>query len=308
MTKFSVIIPLYNCEPFISELTERIRKNLSEISDNFEIIYVNDSSPGDDWNLVEGESKKDERIKGINLSRNFGQHYAISAGLQHAKGEWVYVMDGDLQDLPEEMVKLYNNTEGDYKIVLAQRKIRKDNLLKRASSRLFYRLFSYLTDIRLDSSVANFGIYHEKVIEYFLKMQDQVRYFPTMIQWVGFKKKYVPVEHGERAEGRSSYSYRSLFKLAFNNIIAFSSKPLRLTITLGMVISLTSFITGVYYLINYLLGNITQMGFTSLILSIWFLGGIVIMILGMLGVYIGKIFDKVKNRPMYIIENTINIE
>jgi dolichol-phosphate mannosyltransferase len=206
------------------------------------------------------------------------------------------------------MVKLYNNTEGDYKIVLAQRKIRKDNLLKRASSRLFYRLFSYLTDIRLDSSVANFGIYHEKVIEYFLKMQDQVRYFPTMIQWVGFKKKYVPVEHGERAEGRSSYSYRSLFKLAFNNIIAFSSKPLRLTITLGMVISLTSFITGVYYLINYLLGNITQMGFTSLILSIWFLGGIVIMILGMLGVYIGKIFDKVKNRPMYIIENTINIE
>ena len=156
--------------------------------------------------------------------------------------------------------------------------------------------------------MANFGIYHEKVIEYFLKMQDQVRYFPTMIQWVGFKKKYVPVEHGERAEGRSSYSYRSLFKLAFNNIIAFSSKPLRLTITLGMVISLTSFITGVYYLINYLLGNITQMGFTSLILSIWFLGGIVIMILGMLGVYIGKIFDKVKNRPMYIIENTINIE
>jgi dolichol-phosphate mannosyltransferase len=287
-------------------LAERLEKSLPEISEDYEIIFVNDGSPENDWEQVQKLAGSNPKIKGINLSRNFGQHYAITAGLDHTIGEWVVVMDGDLQDQPEEIKKLYDKAKEGFDIVMGQRGRRKDGFLKRLFSRLFYRTFGYLTNTRQDASIANFGVYNRKAINAVLSMKDSIRYFPTLIQWVGFKRTAIEIEHDKRFAGKSAYNISRLFRLAFNNIIAFSDKPLRITIRVGFFISLLSFIFGIVYLVRYLLGDITVLGFTSLIISIWFLSGIIISTLGLLGIYIGKVFDKVKDRPVFIVDEKIN--
>lgn len=303
----SVVSPVYKGEKMVSELVARVKNSITPISENFEIILVNDASPDNSWAKISEECQKDSRIKGINLSRNFGQHYAITAGLNYVSGEWIVVMDCDLQDCPEEIPNLYNKALENFDIVLAQRTERKDGFLKKLSSTLFYATFSYLTNTRQDKTVANFGIYHAKVIDALLSMNDMVRYFPTMIQWVGFKKYYLPVTHLERAEGSSSYNIHTLLKLAYNNILAFSVKPLQLTVKLGFTISILCVCIALFYLCRYLLGNISISGFTTIILSLWFIAGVIISLLGIIGLYIGKIFDQVKGRPTYIVKERINL-
>ncbi|HMB63279.1 MAG TPA: glycosyltransferase family 2 protein, partial [Eudoraea sp.] len=246
-------------------------------------------------------------VKGIRLSRNFGQHYAITAGLEKAKGEWIVVMDCDLQDRPEEIPALFEKAQEGYDIVYARRLVRKDGLLKKMASKIFYRLFGYLTDSKQDPSIANFGIYHREVIRSILKMKDHVRYFPTMVQWVGFRSAKLNVDHSRREDGKSSYTWRKLLTLALDNVIAFSDKPLKLTIRLGFVISMISLCIGVFYLYRYLAGEIIVLGFTSLVISIWFLSGLIIFILGILGIYLGKTFDRVKDRPTFIIHEKLNL-
>ncbi len=303
----SIISPVYQAENIVKELVMQLHENLSKIVDNYEIILVNDASQDKSWQKIEEECIKDKRVKGINLSRNFGQHYAITAGLNHAKGKWIVVMDCDLQDKPDEIPNLYNKALEGWDSVFAQRLNRNDSFSKKAFSKLFYSFFSYLTDTRQDPTVSNFGIYHRKVIDAILLMHDQIRFFPTMVQWVGFRKYYLPVKHSERYEGKTSYSFKGLFKLAINNIIAFSDKPLRLTIKIGFLMASFSFLVGITYFVLYLVGTIKVLGFTSLILSIWFLAGFVISILGMVGLYIGKVFEKVKNRPLFIIQDSHNL-
>ena len=308
MIYISVVIPLYKCSAAISELVQRLEIAILEITRDYEIIFVNDGSPENDWEIVTQFAKENPKIKGINLSRNFGQHYAISAGLEHASGKWIVLMDGDLQDQPEEIKKLYDKAMEGFDIVFGKRFHRKDPFVKRLFSKLFYRIFSYLTNTRLDASIANFGIYNSKAISAVLAMKDNIRYFPTLIQWVGYQKTSIEVEHSKRDQGGSAYSLSKLFRLAFNNIIAFSDKPLRITIRVGFLISLLSFFSGVIYFFLYLLGDITVSGFTSLIISIWFLSGVIILILGLLGIYIGKVFDKVKDRPTFIINQKLNLD
>lgn len=303
----SVVSPVYRADKIVQELVKQVKENLLTITEDFEIILVNDASPDNSWVAIETECKKDKRVKGINLSRNFGQHYAITAGLSYAKGEWVVVMDCDLQDRPDEIPNLYKKAMEGWDIVFAQRKERKDGFLKKKLSKLFYYLFSYLTETKQDASVANFGIYNKKVIVAILSMKDQIRFFPTMVQWVGFRKYYLPVKHSERFEGKSSYNFKGLFKLALNSILAFSDKPLRLTVKLGFGITLISLLVMLVYFIMYLTGSIKVLGFTSLIISFWFLSGIIIFILGFVGLYIGKIFEKVKDRPNFIVQEEINI-
>ena len=266
------------------------------------------ASPENDWEIVTRLAAADKRIKGINLSRNFGQHYAITAGLDAAKGEWVVVMDGDLQDVPEEIVKLYEKAQEGYDAVQARRFERKDSLIKKTGSKLYYKVFSYLTDTEQDATVGNFGIYHKKVIESINSLGDSIRYFPTLVQFVGFQRTKINVAHAPRNNGKSSYSLKSLLALSFNNIIAFSDKPLRLTLKFGVLIVVLSFIYALYILIKYLTGGISVSGFTTMAISIWFLSGVIIMLLGMLGLYLGKTFDKVKDRPTFIISSKINVD
>ena len=186
--------------------------------------------------------------------------------------------------------------------------VRHDSFIKIFSSHVFYKVFSYLTDTKQDETIGNFGIYNKKVIEAVLSMKDHLRYFPTMAQWVGFNKSKIIVEHLLREKGRSSYSMTKLMKLVLENIIAFSDKPLRIVVRMGFTITLITSILGFYYLYRYLNHTISQPGYTSIVLSIWFLSGIIICILGIIGIYIGKTFEKVKERPLFLIKDTVNLE
>ncbi len=303
----SIVSPVYRGEKMTEELVRRISKSVSPITEHYEIILVNDASPDDSWNVIRAECEKDSRVKGINLSRNFGQHYAISAGLKYSVGDWVVVMDCDLQDRPEEIPNLYNKALEGYDSVFAQRANRSDSWLKRMSSKCFYGLFSYLMGTKQDASVANFGIYNRKVVDAILAMGDKVRYFPTQVQWVGFRKFYLPVEHDPRLEGKSSYSLRKLFRLAFDTIISFSDKPLRIMVNVGGIITLMAMVIGIVYLVQYLRGAIAVMGYASLIISLWFIGGVLIFLIGVVGIYLGKTFEQAKNRQIFIVDKTINV-
>lgn len=304
----SVVSPVYLGEKLVPELVQRIKASLERIAETYEIILVEDGSPDNSWAAVQKACENDTSVKGIQLSRNFGQHYAITAGLEQAKGDWIVVMDCDLQDQPEEISKLLEKTKEGFDIVFAQRENRQDNFLKILSSKVFYSLFGYLTGTKQDSSIANFGMYHKNAIKAVLSMKDYTRYFPTMIQWVGFNSAKVNVQHASRSEGNSSYSWRKLTKLAVNNIIAFSDKPLRLTIRLGFTISLLSFVIGLIYIYLYATGRIQVMGYTSIIVAITFSSGLIISTLGLIGLYLGKAFDQTKQRPTYIVGKTLNID
>ena len=306
--KISVVSPVYRGEKMVSELVLRNVDALSGMGVDYEIILVNDASPDNSWQAIEAECKKNPKVKGLNLSRNFGQHYAITAGLSYAQGEWIVVMDCDLQDRPEEIPNLYTKAQEGYDSVLAQRVQRSHGWFKKLGSRCFYKVFSYLTETKQDASVANFGIYNRKVIDAVLSMGDAMRYFPTQIQWVGFKRAYLPIQHDERAEGKSTYNLSRLFRLAFDTIISFSDKPMRLMVKMGLFVTLASFIVGIVFLVRYCLGEIEVLGFTSLIISLWLLGGIIISLIGVVGIYLGKLFEKAKDRPIFIVDKTLNVE
>jgi len=301
----SIVSPVYRAEKILPILVSEINLVMERIGEDYEIILVDDRSPDNSWEVMKVLSSQNSKIKSIRLSRNFGQHSAIFAGLTRAKGDWVVVMDCDMQDQTKEIAKLYKKALEGYDIVLGQRENRKDKFLKKLTSRLFYKVFNYLSGANFDNNVANFGIYHQKTIKSILDMKDYVKFFSLFINWIGFKSVSIPIEHGEREEGKSTYSVGRLFKQAFNVIISFSDKPLRLFINFGLSISVLSFIVGIYYLYLALTGKIAQPGFSSLILSIWFLSGIIISGIGIVGVYLGKTFDQAKGRPTFIIDEEV---
>jgi dolichol-phosphate mannosyltransferase len=304
--RISVVSPVYQAEQIVSELVNQIIKNVELLTEDFEIILVEDGSRDCSWEAVALACTQDRRVKGIKLSRNFGQHYAITAGLVAAKGEWIVVMDCDLQDRPDQIQALYRKALQGYDTVCAQRTIRTDGRLKRMYSKAFYKLFSYLTETEQDSSIGNFGIYNQKVIRAILSMNDATRYFPAMVQWVGFKKTKIQVRHSSRFAGQTTYSVRKLMTLALNTIISFSDKPLRLVVLSGIAISAISFAIGIGYLIGKMLGLITVAGYTSIIVSIWMTAGIIIVVLGIVGLYVGKSFEKAKMRPAFLVDELLN--
>ena len=286
----------------MAELVQRLVSALELISSNFEIILVDDRSPDSSWTRIQEQAARDPRVRGLRLSRNFGQHRAITAGLDLCRGEWVVVMDCDLQDRPEEILALFAHAQSGYDLVLAQRIDRQDSWSRKLLSRLYYRLLSYLTETPQDPAVANFGIYHNKVITAVLSMRESIRYFPTMVRWVGFRTGYLAVTHDERPSGRSSYGLGKRVQLGLDVLLANSDKPLRLTVKLGLLLSGGAFLFVPITLIRYWTGQIYQPGYTSLIISIWFFSGLLLSVLGMVGLYIGKTFEQVKNRPLYVVD------
>ncbi len=304
----SVVSPVYKADYLVKELVERVVKHVSEITDNFEIVLVCDGSPDNSWNAIKQCCATERRVKGVNLSRNFGQEYAIMAGLREARGEWIVVMDCDLQDDPKEIPNLYAKAQEGFDVVFGQRIQRKDSLMKRFQSYLFYAVFDYLTDTKQSESIGNYGIFHSKVIKSMLEMNDSVRCFTTMIHWVGFKRTTIPIVHEKRSQGESSYSWAKLFHLSQNIILSFSNKPLLLMVRFGFFVSIVSFLIGIYYFVQYITGITDVSGFTSTIISLWMIAGLLIMFMGILGLYLSKIFDNTKQRPHYIIEEKVNFE
>jgi dolichol-phosphate mannosyltransferase len=298
----SVVSPVYSAENIIEKLVYEIMEIVYQLDVNYEIILVDDRSSDNSWEVMKQLSTKFPEVKSIRLSRNFGQHPAIMAGLSIAKGEWIVVMDCDLQDQPKEISKLYNKALEGYDIVLASRKLRQDGFFKKLFSKLFYKVFNYLSGIDVNSEVANFGIYHRKVITSILQIEDYIKFFPLFIKWVGYRATTVSVEHRERESGSSSYNFVKLFSLAFNAIISFSDKPLKIFTFLGFLISFVSVLFGFYFFVEALSGEIKEPGFSSLIISIWLLSGIIISTVGIVGLYLGKTFNQTKNRPVFIID------
>ena len=302
----SVVSPVYKAPTILPELVERLRIALSKITDSFEIILVDDGCPLNSWEIIAELSNKHSFVRGIKFSRNFGQHYAITAGLDQAQGKWIVVMDCDLQDQPEEIQKLYDKAIVGNDCVLAARENRQDSFIKKIFSNAFYRILSELTGAKYDHRVANFGIYSEKVIQSINQFREPIRYFPGLVQYVGFKSETINIEHASRLEGKSSYNFKRLTNLALDIILAYSDKPLRTIIKLGLLISLLSFFYVGFSIWQWYTDQILVPGYTSLIASVWLLSGILISTLGIIGLYLGKTFEAVKARPIYIISNTLN--
>ena len=302
----SIVSPRYKGEKMLEELVSRIEKSVSPITDDYEIILVNDQSPDNSWEVMKRICAEDKHVKGVNLSRNFGQHYAISAGLSLVQGDWIVVMDCDLQDRPEEIPSLYAKAMEGFDIVCARRVERQDSCLKKLSSTIFHEIFDWLSGTKTDKTIANFGIYSKQVINEFNKMPEMSRAFATLVNYLGFKRATVDVQHSERGEGESGYNFIKLIKLTFDIIISNTNKPLRIATAIGFFMAIVSFILAFYQLVAKQLGINVVPGFTSTIFSIWFIGGLLLFVMGIIGLYIGKIFDQVKNRQLYIIREIIN--
>ena len=298
----SIVTPVYGCSTCLEKLYERLIKTLIQITEDFEIIMVNDASPDNAWEIIKELAQKDSRVKGINFSRNFGQHRAITAGLDYAGGDWVVVMDCDLQDQPEEILKLYTKAQEGFDIVFGKRMNRQDGFFKKLSSKVFYKIYDYLTDTKTDNSVANFSIISNKVLQSIKMYKEQNRMYTHFINLLGFKKVAINIEHAKREIGQSSYTFKKLINLAIDGIVAQSNKPLKIAIKFGFLLSLMTILYAIWLCIRYMYSGVTVEGWTSVMVSIYFIGGLIFMNLGFIGLYIGKIFDETKGRPLYIID------
>ncbi|VEN73921.1 Glycosyltransferase [Candidatus Desulfarcum epimagneticum] len=300
----SVVTPVYGYELNLDTLYARLRDSLSNFTDDFEIIMVNDASPDNAWEVITELSGNDSRVRGINLSRNFGQHHAITAGLDHTRGEWVVVMDCDLQDQPEEIVKLYEKAREGYDIVFGRRVERNDPFIKFVFSKLFHKTLNFFSGINHDPTVSNFGIYSKKIIDAIRRYRERRQAFGIFIHHAGFRKTSMPVEHSERTTGKSAYTLRRRFGFAIDTIVSNSATPLRFSIGLGFLMFAVSFTCALWLVFRYLFQGVMVLGWTSLMVSICLIGGLLFMNMGFLGLYIGKIFDETKKRPLYLIQET----
>ena len=300
----SIVTPVYGCSCCLQELYSRLNVSISKLTDNYEIIMVNDGSPDRAWPLIQELAAQDKRVKGINLSRNFGQHYAITAGIDYAGGDWVVVMDCDLQDQPEEIIKLYFKAQEGYDIVVGRRACRKDTFFKKIGSRFFYSVFTYFTGSKIDNRIGNYGIYARKVIKSIRSLREQNRSFGLFAIWVGFRRIEIDIEHARRPSGKSSYNLHRMLHLAIDSIIAHSNKLLRISIKLGFILSFLSLLYASLLVVEYIIWATPVAGWPSLMVSIYFTGGLIIGSIGVVGLYVGKIFDELKGRPLYIIDST----
>jgi polyisoprenyl-phosphate glycosyltransferase len=306
MPHLSVVSSIYNTGDVLQDLVREILEAVVVITADYEVVLVDDGSPDGAWSLLEALCAGNSRIKAVKLTRNFGQHRALAAGLDVCSGEYVVVMDSDLQDQPKEIWKLYEKAKEGYPVVTAKRGARMDGWRRRFYSRVFYWLLWKLSGLKTDHSIGNFAIYHRTVIEEVKRMQEADRYLPIIITWAGWRRATVTVAHEGRKMGDSGYSVAKLLRLAFSITLSYSDKPLRYAVKAGFVISCISLVFGGYTLVQYLRGKILVLGYTSIILSIWFMGGVILFTLGMAGVYVGRTFEETKRRPRYVIERSIN--
>jgi len=305
--EISIVSPVYRAEGIVDKLVERIIKAVSKLTDDFEIILIEDCGPDNSWHKIKENCKKYSVVKGIKLSRNYGQQHAIQAGLDVSTGKYVITMDCDLQDQPEEIEKLLSKAKEGYEIVVASRKNRQDDFFKKFVSRVFYSTLGYLTETKQDRTVANFVCYHRKAVEAMARVKDHNRYYPMLQQLVGFNYAKVEIEHAEREDGQSSYSFSKRLRLAMDTILTFSDKPLRLTVKFGVLLSFLSICAAIIMVVLYVFSDVKAEGWASLALLLSFFSGIIISVLGVVGLYVGRTFESVKQRPTYIVHEEINL-
>ena len=305
--KLSIVSPVYGAALLLEELVKEIEAVAKELTSDYEIILVEDHSPDDSRVIIQQICGRNKKVKGIILSKNFGQQYALNAGLDAATGDWIVTLDCDLQDTPSFIKDLYEKAMEGYDVVFASRQNRQDGNIKKMGSTLFNRLLGYLTDTQQDESIANYVLYKREVVNAMQKMGDYRRYYPLMNHWVGFNSAKLPIPHKERTDGRSSsYTLMKRISLALNTSVAFSTKPLRLIVYFGMILVGLSIIAGIIMAIHYVMTGITVSGWLTLFVSLWFIAGVLMMTIGIIAVYIGEVYNQAKGRPSYIVDKTIN--
>jgi glycosyltransferase involved in cell wall biosynthesis len=300
--RLSVAIPVHNEESVLPELLLRLRKVLEGLLGGpHEIVFVDDGSTDRTFEMLREAAGQDSRIIAISLSRNFGHQAAISAALDHASGDAVVIMDGDLQDIPEVIPQFLDKFGEGFDVVYAQRVRRKEPLLLRICYFVFYRMMARLSDIRLPLDSGDFGLMSRRVVDQVRRMPEHHRYLRGMRSWVGFRQIGIPVERAQRHSGKSKYSMMRLMKLATDGIFAFSIVPIRAAALLGAFVMLLSLLYVCFALYAKLFLHESPQGFTALLVAITFLSGIVLFFLGIIGEYVGRIYEETKARPQYLI-------
>ena len=309
LPQLSIVAPVYRSDSIVPEYVRRTCEAAATVTQDFELVLVEDGSPDNSWPAIVRECERNPRVKGVQLSRNFGQQSAITAGLAHARGRHVVVMDADLQDDPVYVGALYAKALEGYDIVFARKRSRRFGVIRNFTTRLYYALFRWLASAEYDENVGAYSVLSRRVVDAFLRFGDYRRGYVLVLNWLGFRRAFVDVEHRERAAGTSSYTTLALFRHAFTIIVAYSDKPLRLSIYGGLLLSLLSFLLGIWLAINYFRSNVGQLalGWTSIIISHLFLSGLVLTSLGVVGLYIGRIFEQVKQRPIFVVRETRNV-
>lgn len=309
MVELSVIVTIYNAEKIIPELIQRLQNAAMQVSNHYELIFIEDRGKDASWKLLKEYAKNDKHIKVARMVRNFGQHSAITAGLHLATGAYFIIMDGDLQDEPETIPVLYNEIKQTEKeVIYVKRMNRKHDTSKKLSSLFFHKVFRALSGIKTDPDVGAFCIATKLVRESFCRFGEVNKYIGGIFYWMNFDHGYLEVEHAARKEGKSNYTFGKLLKLAFSGIIGFSNKPLNIAIYLGFISSFSSLIMGAYFLIQKIFFKISVLGFTSIIVSIFFVGGLILFVLGIIGQYIGQIYEQTKRRPEFLLQEKINFD
>jgi len=301
----SVVIPVFNEESNLPVLYERLVNSVTSISNDYELIFVNDGSKDNSLNIIKELSLKNPQVKYIDFSKNFGHQLAVFAGLENAKGDTIVIIDADLQDPPELIKELYSKMKEGYDVVYAQREQRVgESWHKLMTAKLFYRFINRLSEVSIPLDTGDFRIISKKINDIIVSMPERNKFLRGQIAWAGFNQTFVSYNREERYAGKTNYSYSKMFSFAFDGITAFSNLPLRLATYLGFAVSLISFFFILYTLYQKYFKHDVVQGWSSLMVSILFIGGVQLICLGIIGEYLGRIMDNVKQRPLYIVRES----
>ena len=313
MKKLSVVVPCYNESLNILNTVKRIELNIKKISQNFEIIFVDDGSTDNSFQILKEISKTNQNLKIIRFSRNFGHQNAIYAGIESASGDGIFLIDADLQDPPEKFEEMYKKWQEGFDVVYGIRKFRKGSFFKKKLYSTYHKIFRWLSDLDNQADLADFCLMDKKIRNVFLQIKEKSLYFRGLRAWVGFKQTGILYDRDSRNLGESKYSLGKLFQLAFDGILNFSIKPLNYIFLTGIIMFIFSIFLIVFYLSQKVFGfsflgvmPSETKGFYTTILIVLFFGGINLTSLGIIGEYVGRLYKEVKERPKYIIQDKTN--
>lgn len=308
MVAISVIVPSFNEGNNVSVIYNRLKASIQSISDDFEIIFINDGSRDNTLEEIKQLSRNDPRVKFISFSRNFGHQVAVSAGIDFSTGKSVVIIDGDLQDPPELIPELYKKYKEGFKVVYAKRRSRKgEGIMKKVTAKLFYRLLAKITSFYIPLDTGDFRLMDRLVVDQLKNMPEYNKFLRGQIAWIGFSQTFIEYDRDPRMHGETKYTMKKMLKFALDGITSFSNFPLKLASFIGFIVSGVAFLTIIWALYSRFVLHQTITGWTSLIISVLFLGGIQLLTIGVIGEYIGRINIDIKKRPLYIVEET-NLE
>jgi dolichol-phosphate mannosyltransferase len=305
MAHLAAVVPVLNEEENVAELARRICSAFEQISPDYTLMFVDDGSTDRTWENLQKLAAAEQRISALRLSRNFGQHQAITEGLRMVDAEWTVIMDGDLQDRPELIPTLYGKAAEGYDVVFVERRNRPESWLYLAAQRTFYAVLRTLTDGTYNERRGNFSIISRRVLHQYQRFEEVNPFFGGLVQWLGFRHASIEADHGRRYGGRTSYTLARRVRFARNIILSFSTRPLDITLGIGLVVTVLALAFGAFTLLRALFFGYVVQGWASLMVSIYFLGGVQMVMIGMVGLYVGRIATEVKFRPPAVVAEQI---